>query len=159
MYSFVALAFLLSSFALASVSTPDCIDGGAPLAVNNDTILNWKQTTANQFKARGHILGSLQKIYPDHTGHTHFEVKIGAGNKDTIEVIYNEEFGRMPDLVIGMKVEACGDYITSNKPGRSYPASPDGAILHWVHKAMGGSHPGGYVTLNGVVYGQQDANH
>jgi hypothetical protein len=139
-------------------SMPDCMAKGQSLAVNNAQVINWKSTTQNQFQSRGHIQGQLTKVYPDHSGHHHFEVQIGSNPNDTIEVIYNEAFGAIPTIAPGVEVEACGDYITSNKATGSYPASPDGAILHWVHQAPNAGHESGYVAINGVVYGQGAGN-
>ena len=74
---------------------------------------------------------------------------------DTIEVIYNNQFGAMPRLAPGQIVEACGDYITSNRPNGHYPASPDGAILHWVHfNPADQGHEDGYVVVDGRLTGQ-----
>ena len=116
-----------------------------------------KSTTPNQFLTRAHIQGLLQHAYADKTGHNHFEVKIGPRPQDNIEVVYNQSFGPLPTLAPGMTIEACGDYITSDAPTAQYPASPDGAIIHWVHRSTGG-HPGGYVVVNGVLCGQGSGN-
>ncbi len=153
----VSLGMFLGNLALAD-NMPACMAAGQSLAVNNAQVINWKNTTQNQFHSRGHVQGKLLKVYPDHSGHHHFEVQIGSNQSDTIEVIYNEAFGAIPTIAAGVDVEACGDYITSNKPAGAYPASPDGAILHWVHQAPNSGHESGYVAINGVVYGQ-DAGH
>jgi hypothetical protein len=145
-------ACLLSVSGFASDPIPDCMDHGQILPLNNAQVLSWKSTTANQFLARGHISGTLGKIYPDHSGHNHFQVIIGSNPNDTIEVIYNQSFGALAPLNPGSVIEACGDYITSNAASK-YPASPDGAILHWVHKGTG-SHDGGYVDIDGDLDGQ-----
>ncbi len=151
----VALVFL--SFAQAQ-TLPNCLDrSGNSLPVNDAQVLQMKISTPNQFLARAHIKGFIQHAYADHNGHTHFEARIGAKPTDTIEIVYNESFGSLPPLVPNMIVEACGDYITSNAATSQYPASPDGAILHWVHRTTGG-HPGGYVAISGVAYGQGSGN-
>jgi hypothetical protein len=96
-------------------------------------------------------------VIRDHTGHTHFEMQIGPNSDDTIEVVYNQSFGELPPLNPGMEVEVCGDYITTANQGHG--SSPDGAIIHWVHKSPAGNgHPSGYVAVNGVVYGDGDGN-
>ena len=141
----------LSTYALEPI--PDC--SGA-LNINNEDVLKWKTSTPNQFKARGHIEGTLQKTFKDKTGHKHWEIRIGDKSKDLIELIYNEDFGRLPESYIGMKIEACGDYITSNKPTGNLPASPDGAIIHWVHISSTPKHPSGFVVVDGTVYGQHE---
>ena len=86
-------------------------------------------------------------------------MQIGDEVTEVIEVIYNEAFGDVEeDVKVGDQVEACGDYITSNAPSGPYPASPDGAILHWVHMASGSGHPNGYLRINGMLYGDEQPN-
>ena len=136
-------------------------NGGDPgaLQINNDEVLNWKSRTQNQFHARGHVRGELVKIYPDRNGHEHFSIRIGVTEAETIEVVYNQAFGAMPEPELGMSVEVCGDYITSTAPspgpnGQTYPASPDGAIIHWIHGAPQRSgHHSGWLYMNGVLVG------
>ena len=91
------------------------------------------------------------QIFPDHSGHRHFSLKIGPADDNHIEVIYNLSFGNLPVPHLGDNVEACGDYITSIAQTGSYPPSPDGAIIHWVHRSPSG-HDSGYVILNGTKY-------
>jgi hypothetical protein len=143
-------------------------NGGNPgsLEINNDKIIEWKREGRNQRHERGRAYGVIAQVYPDRNGHEHFSIRISAQGKggeqieDTVEIIYNHSFGEMPAPRVGMEVEACGDYITSNAPsggpgGRTYPASPDGAIIHWVHIAPDRSgHHSGYVVIDGVVVGQ-----
>jgi hypothetical protein len=158
MISFVFLSSLFSislSFGNESISTPPCLRESINLPINNKQILNWKINTPNQFHERGHILGKIQNIIPDKTGHQHIEVRIGPNEDDTIEVIYNNDFGSTPKPYIGMKIEACGDYITANAKSGNYPASPDGAILHWVHiNPHHGGHPSGFLIMDNVLCGQ-----
>lgn len=86
-------------------------------------------------------------------------MQIGQNSYDTIEVIYNEMFGKVPSMQIGAQVEACGDYITAKAINGKYRASPDGAILHWVHESTRpGSHASGYMMIDGVVYGDRDGD-
>lgn len=150
--SLVGVLSLLSSLSFAQ--TPNCLGAqGQTLPVNDSQVITYKSTTPNQFLARAHIQGILQHAYADKTGHSHFEVKIGAGPKDNIEVVYNQSFGALPQLAPGMVIEACGDYITSNAATSQYPASPDGAIIHWVHRSTG-NHASGYVVAGGILCGQ-----
>lgn len=156
------LGLLFSMFAVVSVSElssaqslPACLnDSGQPLALSDSDVLQMKTSTPNSFRARALISGAVTKIYPDHSCHHHFQLKIGAGPNDTIEVIYNEEFGSFPAFGVGANVVACGDYITSNRQTQ-YPASPDGAIIHWVHKSPNlARHQTGYLMINGAMTGQ-----
>lgn len=122
-----------------------------PLDVINTQVLQWKTTTANAFLARARISGTVDEVFPDHSGHRHFSLKIGPQPNDHIEVIYNLAFGQMPTAKIGDTAEACGDYITSIAQTGAFPPSPDGGIIHWVHRSPHGHLPG-YVILNGVKY-------
>jgi hypothetical protein len=145
-------AVLFSYNSAYSAADTTCLDHKKPLDVMNDQVIKWKSTTANAFLARARIQGTVDQVFPDHAGHRHFSLKIGPNPNDHIEVIYNLSFGKLPVAVIGMTSEACGDYITSIAQTGSYPPSPDGGIIHWVHKSPRGSHESGYVILNGVKY-------
>ena len=120
----------------------------------NDQVIAWKTSTPNQHLERGHVAGIIKEVYPDRNGHTHFSIKIGNGPKDTIEVIYNVEFGAIPNLATGMQVEACGDYITSTAATLQYQASPDDAIIHYIHKSTSRNHRNGFLMINGALCGQ-----
>jgi hypothetical protein len=62
-------------------------------------------------------------------------MQIGPKPTDMIEVIYSLAFGPAPHVpAVGAHMVACGDYITSNKDAK-YPASPDGAVIHWIHRS------------------------
>ena len=126
-----------------------------PIPVNNEQVLQWKSSTPNQYRNRGHVAGTLVRVYQTRDrDHDHMEVQIGSQSTDTIEVIYNDHFGVPHNLAAGDQVEACGDYKTSNAPSGHYQPSPDGAIVHWVHEATHGHHPSGYLVINGILYGQ-----
>lgn len=140
-------------------AAPDCLDRGTALPVMNDQVLHWKTSTQNQFQARAHVAGPVLKVYPDHSGHHHFEIQLGKDQTATLEVIFNEAFGAVPAIQPGMQVEACGDYITSTAQSGPYQASPDGAIIHWVHASPDPNrHPSGYLMLDGTLYGQDTAH-
>ena len=141
----------LSTLLLTISGMPCYTTGNRILPINNDKIILWKQTTPNLFLARGHAIGVIGAIYPMKNGHNHFQLLLAGGG--TIEVIYNTEFGALPPLNSGMNAEICGDYITSSQDTAEYPASPDGAILHWVHKSTK-VHLSGYVIIDGKLFGQ-----
>ena len=141
-----------SSAAAPTDQVPDC--PGAPSA-NNAQVLQWKTSTQNQFTSRGHVQGTIQRIFPDHSGHHHFELALGSSPGDDVEIVFNEGFGTTPPLRSGMSVEACGDYITAYAASGGYPPSPDGALIHWVHRSDNpGRHPSGFLVIDGTVYGQ-----
>ena len=161
----VGLVFLTLSIAAYAADGVDCADGmGGFLPVDNSPVLQWKRSTKNQFLSRSNISGTILKVLENRNGHVHFIAKIGsvvnAGdlcNSDTIEVVYNVEFGvvNSRDLKEGAPVQACGDYITSTQPTERYQASPACGIIHWVHQNLraSSSHADGFMRINGNLYG------
>lgn len=139
-------------------SRMSCMANGVPIAVNNEQVLEWKKNTPNQFRERGHVSGVVARLFPNKNHHNHFEIQIGSSPKEGLEVVYNMDFGPLPAVQIGMKVEACGDYITSTDQAGPYPPSPSGAIIHWVHvNPSGRGHDSGYLMIDGVLYGQDES--
>ena len=115
--------------------------------------MDWKHNTPNAYLQRARVTGPLRVVYPPRNGHDHFVITIGNSNEQ-LEVVYNNEFGKLPPLREGMQVEACGDYITSTAQTGPYPPSPVGAIIHWIHRnPKGTGHDSGYVALDGVLFG------
>ena len=149
----IAVAILGLAMSAQAQQAPECMANGAVLNIDNTQVLQMETSTANEYHSRGHVQGTVQQMFPDATGHRHFSLQIGPSANDHIEIIYNLSFGNMP-VRVGDNVEACGDYITSNAPSGGYPASPDGALLHWVHKSTSASHDSGFVIVNGQLYGQ-----
>ena len=155
--SFISL-LLVTAAAWSAQAQTACLDNsGNALPLNNNQVIQWKTDTQDQFHARAHVTGPISKTYSDYTGHNHFEIQLGPDANDKIEVVYNQGFGDLPDLNVGDSTEICGDYITTGTVG--HDGSPDGAIIHWVHKNPSGhGHPSGYVVVNGVLYGNGDGN-
>jgi hypothetical protein len=156
------LVFPLASFVNAQSAhadqAPPCLaNNGSALPINDDQVLQWEQSTPNQFLARAHVAGQIVQVYPDQNGHHHFAIQIGQDPSNRLEVVYNEDFGAVPAVNVGSNVEACGDYITSTAQTAQYPASPDNAIIHWVHESPNGRHPSGFLMIDGVLYGQGPA--
>lgn len=145
------------AFSAQVLKTAVCPAYNFDLPVNNSQVLHWKRTTKNQFRERGHVSGVITEVYPNRNGHRHFSIRIGSYEQDTIEVIYNEDFGRLDKIEEGMRVKACGDYITSTAQSGPYPRSPDDAIIHWVHmNPADRGHLPGYLEINGKMYGQEE---
>jgi hypothetical protein len=144
------LFFLSFAVAAAATEIPPCMENGKPRPVNNQEVLTWKSSTPNQFMHRSYVKGVVLQAYPDHSGHQHFQLQIGQdAKKDTIEVVYNRDFGDAPEPYPGMRVKACGDYITV-KPS----ASPDRAIIHWVHMNPDNEgHAHGFMVMDGELIG------
>jgi hypothetical protein len=145
------------AFGASSPDLPNhlqCLDNNhQSMDYNNSQVINWEHSTKDQFHARGFVQGAITKLYRNQTGHTHFAISLGNG--EGIEVIYNDEFGKLPNLQPGMNVIACGDYITVG-PNAHLP-SPMPAIIHWVHlnpgDRDGGRHPSGFLVINNTAYG------
>ncbi len=135
---------------------PPCRGYGYDLPVNNSQVLHWKRTTENQFRERAHVQGPILQLFSiGDRDHVHFEIQLGKYSDETLEVIYNQDFGKLPPIHPGMQVEACGDYITSTAPSGPYPASPVGAIIHWIHMNPNNSkHDAGFLVIDGKLYGQ-----
>ena len=144
---------LAATVALAD-QAPDCLgNNGQSISVNDGQVLQWETTTPNQYLARAHVTGNVVELYPDQNGHNHFAIQIGPNSSDRLEVVYNQDFGTVPNPAVGDSVEACGDYITSTAQAGPYPPSPCSAIIHWVHASDSAKHPSGYLMINGTVYG------
>jgi hypothetical protein len=150
--SIIFVSLVLSSKVMAA--TPDCpASDGSVLPVDDNAAIALKTITANGSTSRAHVEGPITAIYPDETGHNHFQISLDQASRQTLEVVYDIDFGALPSLQIGMNVEACGDFINSYAPENGYQASPDGAIIHWIHRTNS-SHPAGFTVINGVLYGQ-----
>jgi hypothetical protein len=123
---------------------------------DNAQVLRWKLTTPNQFKARAFVQGRISKLYGEQGDHTHFAIQLGRNPQEILEVVYNKAFGALPPLRVGSVVVACGDYITASaRSPQGHPASPAGAIVHWVHMSDNGNHPSGFVMIDNVMYGNR----
>lgn len=150
----LVFVFLLSVSAAWAEVAPPCMAQGQKVPVINNQVLAWKASTPNRFIRRARVQGVVQRVYADATGHSHFQIQIGRSPSETLEVIYNENFGELPNITPGMKVDACGDYITANQQYQKLPPSPDGAIIHWVHASPNPQrHDHGYLWIDGKVYG------
>ncbi|MBI4375967.1 MAG: DUF3465 domain-containing protein [Elusimicrobia bacterium] len=130
-----------------------CYSRGQELPIINEQVLVWKRATKNQYKSRAHVLGKIVQVYRDRQSHNHFSISLGPRQGDTVELVFNKDFGVLPELQAGDEVEACGDYITANAPTRRYPASPDGALVHWLHRSNSRAHDHGFIVLKGRRYG------
>ncbi|MBS1959980.1 MAG: hypothetical protein JST80_10940 [Bdellovibrionales bacterium] len=140
----------------ANVLPIPCLNDAGKQITNfmNNTVLDWKETSKDQFKTRALVQGPISTFFNDHTGHAHFGINLNSDGISDLEVIYNEEFGALPDnLTIGQSVTACGDFIVARK----IRPSPLGALIHWVHynpgDRDGGRHPHGYLVISGRAYG------
>jgi len=163
-FSVLVLGFLTSTLALANDRLPDCNDlRGNAMTVDNERVIKLKTTTRNQYKDRAYITGVLVGVLKERKTHLHLDVFIGEtqsgrGNESDIEIIHNKAFGSVPgnQLRPGMEVSACGDFINAFDQAGKYPPSPVGAIIHWTHMAPRPGHEGGFIAVDGRLYGQND---
>ena len=122
---------------------PPCLNfDGTPLQVNNQQLTWLEVNMPNQWLGRGHAMGTIGNIYPTINGHYHFQGLITGGS---VEVVYNLGFLPLPKIRTGVRFEGCGDFIVSTEATADYPASPDKAILHWVHPSDDPRHPSGFL--------------
>ena len=119
----ISAGFLLCSMAMmaqaAFADDPACMSKSQALSVNNDQVLSWKadSSIASGWLSRANVEGTVLGNFPDHSGHNHFLIQIGPTEQDTLEVVYNQEFGALPEIHSGMKAHACGDFI--NRPSKT----------------------------------------
>lgn len=147
--SHVLIAILsVFSSALSFADNLDCLGlDGKPTPSSNSEVLNWLHSTPNNFNARAYVQGTVVKRYPDQTNHAHFSIDLNGDGVGDLEVIYQYDAGTIPNVIPGMKITSCGDYITANN-------SPNGGIIHWVHcNSRAGPHPDGFLSVNGSVFG------
>ena len=156
----LGFALFTASFSIGNAwafgPVPECLgQDHEQLSINNNQVIQWRESTKDQFHSRALVQGVITNVYPEKTGHAHFAINLDHVAAGDIEIIYNQEFGHLPVLQPGMTVVACGDYITAGP--RSRLPSPMGAIIHWVHynpgDRDGGVHPHGYLVINGQPYG------
>ncbi|HUP57172.1 MAG TPA: hypothetical protein VM598_06945 [Bdellovibrionota bacterium] len=132
------------------------MNNASGLRMDNAQVLRWKLTTPNQFKSRAFVQGRISKLYGEQGDHTHFAIQLGRDSREIVEIVYNKAFGTLPALRVGSVVVACGDYITATaRSPQGHPASPAGAIVHWVHMSDNGNHPSGFVMIDNVMYGNR----
>lgn len=152
----LTLSLLISVSGYAADALPVCMAKKQILDVNNDQVLAWKAENRRGFLSRALIKGIIVSIIENRQGHIHFEVDFDkdlSTTTDRVEVIYNIEFGDIPDFRIGDELVACGDYQTD-------PWSPMGAVVHWLHinPKRNNPHEHGFLAINGQVTGLTDSS-
>lgn len=160
MKSRVLIGLFLIAGAVSAHADPDCLDKKNKMAINNAEVIQWGKSTPNAWKARAYVTGKVSRVFPARNDHDHFEIRLGNGTGEVIEVVYNQHFGKLPELKEGMMITACGDYITSTEQTGPYPPSPSGSIIHWIHYNPGDrgkSHEHGFTVVDGKLYGYDPA--
>lgn len=145
---------------LENAKTPVCLDFSDEISIDNSHALRFKSEQKNGALTRAYIQGKVISIPETHGSHDRFSISIGPKSTDTVEVIYNKEFGTMPAVRTGEEVIVCGDFINSFAQTGRYPPSPDGAIIHWVHYNPGNrsaAHEHGFIQFGGDLVGFDQA--
>jgi hypothetical protein len=146
-YLYTALLCLCQSLAFGNIS---CLDGKETLQIDNNKAVNIKLFQEHGFKTRAYLKGFAIKETENRQGHTHIEVDLNLSsedNDDQIELIFNNQYGDLPDIKGGEEVIMCGDYIVDHY-------SKNKAVIHWVHKSPNQKkHNHGFIIINNVVYG------
>jgi hypothetical protein len=144
------ILFSLLSSASFGAGLPACKDKKKNLEINSDMLLNYRDQMEAKFKTRGYAKGVLVRVMEDRQGHVHLEMDFDENLQtadDRVEVVYNTEFGALPDARPGDQLVVCGDFIVD-------PYSPLKAVIHWLHfSPKKQAHDDGFLAINGVVYG------
>jgi hypothetical protein len=156
---FAMLAISQTAMALTTdgSNAPECYDRGQRLSVDNQYALNLKQMPRSA-AGRAFIFGQITRDFGQTCNrkgvcHEHFEVRIGGGPQDLLEIVYSTDFGDMGRIPVGAAVVACGDVINTYARDNTGPKSPSGSIIHWVHKSGCMDHEHGFVMVDERVYG------
>lgn len=153
MKNLILLLTLVVSFFPAAgwAKLPACMDKKDRLEFNENQVLTWRDYEQKKFTARAFVKGLLVRVMEDRQKHIHFEVDFDndlSTSDDRIEVIYNTEFGPLPDYRPGDEIVACGDFVVD-------PYSKFKGVVHWLHMSPKlKAHDHGYLAINGVVTGQ-----
>lgn len=164
------LLFTASASLAHADDVPPCLDNnGQALPVDNAGALKLKVDqnfdTPNPSNPsvppppRYLVSGPVTAVYEGNATHNHFQINLGpspdAHHSGYIEVIFSKAFGELPEVTPGMSVVACGDYYISITPEDGFPASPDGAFIHWIHRnPKHGRHQDGFLMIDGTLYGE-----
>lgn len=146
-YLYSALLYLFQTLSYANFS---CLDKKEPLQIDNNKAINIKLFQGHGFKTRAYLKGIAIQEIKKSQGHTHIEVDLNLSsedNDDQIELIFNNQYGVLPEIKGGEEIVMCGDYIVDHY-------SKNKAIIHWVHKSPNQKkHNHGFIIINNVVYG------
>ena len=137
---------------------PPCLsaDRKSALSNMNQQVYQWLMVDPSGQFHRALITGTITNLYGVQKGqeeHTHFAIDINGDQRGDVEVIYQDDFGALPPLKVGMQITACGDYKTEQMPSSMH------GFIHYVHSNDGErdngtcSHPDGYLMINNTVIG------
>lgn len=138
-----ALISFVSIISFSFGAQVDCLDREGNLLSGDLTELSSimkSQEDRPQAFTTGRVI-SIQK--EDHSGLPHQKFVIAVTDKIKIQVVTNLVFGRIP-LQSGTTLSVCGEF---KKVGSG--------MIHWTHFDPRGSHPNGFVELDGEIYGNE----
>lgn len=145
----LALTFLTSiSFA------ETCFEKKKPLENNESELLKYRDFMEKGFKTRGHVDGLVVEQTENRQGHLHFILDLDSDlttSDDHLEIIYNQQYGEIAEVLPGSRVRACGDFIVDHY-------SPTKAVLHWLHlnpNKKKNHHEDGFLIIDNQVFGLQ----
>ena len=79
-----------------TTDAPVCVDDqGNILPLDDAQAIAYKTNTPNGSTSRVHASGPITKLYPNASGHNHFEISLGSESGDKLEVVYNISFGAL----------------------------------------------------------------
>lgn len=149
-------SFLLSVLFVSYANwAQTCFDKKNSLELNESQLLTYRDMTEHGFKARGHIEAVVVEQTENRQGHLHFIVDLDENlesTNDRLELIYNQQYGEIENVVAGQKIRACGDFIVDQY-------SPTKAVLHWLHlnpNKKKNKHEDGFLMIDGKAFGLLD---
>ncbi len=138
----ILIIFLISISAFANI--PNCFDRDGN--VLEDSIERLQYAMDRDSKTQLLLAGKIVKILPeDKQGRPHQKFVLNYQGLVNITVIHNTQFESLP-LNVGDDVLVCGEYLNSF-----------GNKIHWTHFDPREKHLGGFIYLNGMVYGDEFA--
>ena len=126
----------------------------------NTWVMKWLKIGERKCRMRAMVKGVVVNRFDDSTGHRNYEFDLDNDGRGDLTLVYQNEFGTLPDVAPGTTVVACGDFIKDDsiqhKDGRTITLP---GLIHWVHSNDGARdhgtclHPDGFLNINGVNYG------
>lgn len=147
--------FIILAVTTYSSWAQTCFDKKNILELNESQLLTYREMTEHGFKARGHVEAIVVEQTENRQGHLHFIADLDEDLKtldDRLEIIYNQQYGEIDQVLPGQKFRACGDFIVDQY-------SPTKAVLHWLHgnpNKKKNKHEDGFLIIEGKAFGLLD---
>lgn len=149
----MALLLLLCLPSLAFANRTICKSGDDVLPFNEGQVIEWLSSKGQKrFISRAHIQGIIVRMIEDRQNHIHLEVDMDTDlntKTDRVEVIFNTNFGTLPQFRPNDPIIACGDFVLDKY-------SPLKGVIHWLHlNPKNKGHEHGFLVINGVMVGHK----